>query len=92
MAGKAMYEKKKAISLLPFSCLFTKIQFFQNGTIPENIAITEVIEQPPAFTNQPEKCTLGGEVFFADLQVLSKVIYPVGKQGNLTFSSTGIGF
>ena len=92
MAGTAMYEKKKAISVLPFSYLFTKIQFFQNGTVPENVAVTEIIEKSPAFTNQSEKCTLGGKILLADFQVFCKVIYPVGKQGNLTFSSTGIGF
>jgi hypothetical protein len=58
--------------------------------IPLGIVFLQVIEQASALADQHEKSAARAVVFLVRLEVLRQLAYPLAKQGNLDFRTTGI--
>ena len=65
--------------------LLPDIELLNDFPVTFNVFLLQVIEQPSAFTYEPDQLTFGHFVVSVDLEMTGKVLNAMGKKGNLTF-------
>ena len=75
---------------LPALSLLSEIQSCQDGTIPLDVLLLQVVEKAPALTDHLEKAATAVMVVLVVGKVLVEVVDPLGKQRDLHLGGTGI--
>ena len=70
--------------------LLAEVQRLDNRAVALDVDLLEVLQQLAALTYQAQQGALGSEVVLVALEVFSKVVDTVGKQGNLALGRTRI--
>ena len=71
--------------------LFTEIERLDDCSVALDVDLLQVFQQRAALADQAQQCALGSEVVLVALEVFSKVVDTVGKQGNLALGRTRVG-
>ena len=72
--------------------LLTKAQFSDDGTVPLNVLLLEVVEQVSSVADHLQQAAAGMMVLFVDLHMLGQVVDPFSQKGDLHLGRTGIPF
>lgn len=65
--------------------LSSQTEGFDNGAIPLNILVFDIIEQSPASADQHQKSSSGMVVFGVNLEMFRQIGYAVRNEANLHF-------
>ena len=65
--------------------LLTNAQLLCDGTIPLNVAVDEIVEQPTPLPDQLEQATPRGVVLGVDLEVFREFVDTLRENGDLNF-------
>ena len=72
------------------SDLLSEVQCLDQIAVSLDIVVTKVVEQSSSLPDKHEKPPSGMVVLLVDLEMLGKVINPLGEYGHLDIGRTGI--
>lgn len=78
--------------LNPLGDLLTNTQFFDQGTVLQNVFLCIVAQQAFAVTYEAQQSATASEVFFVGAQVRRKLLNTIGMQSDLGFCAARVLF